>query len=212
MPTRRVLTLTLAAAALTLMFGVGLWLTLSVGPNPPPALTSSKLTFGGPFALTDHSGKAVTDRDYEGSYKLIFFGFTGCPAVCPTTLQTVTLALSDLGPLADRIKPLFISIDPDHDTPKILSEYVSSFDQRIIGLTGTPQQIAVTAKAFHVHYKKVRDKDGSEQIEHTATLFFMAPDGSFVAHIPPEASPRKMADLIKLEVLKRAETQTTVRR
>lgn len=210
MPIKRIYILAVAIAGLAVMAMLGLWMAQDSG-SPSTPTTASNISFGGPFTLVDHSGKAVTDRDYDGFYKLIFFGFTNCPSVCPTTLQTVTLTLAELGPMSDRIKPLFISIDPEQDTPKLLSEYVSSFDPRIVGLTGTPQQVAAAAKAFHVYYRKVRDKDGGEQIEHTATLYFMAPDGSFLTHIPPEASPHKMADLIKLEISKRADTQATVK-
>lgn len=196
---RNRLALAATAALLAAAASAVLWRSGEQDIARTPAISASKLSFGGRFTLVDHSGKIVTDRDYDGLYKLIFFGFTNCPAVCPTTLQTVTIALEELGPAADRVKPLFITIDPEHDTPKVMAEYVGNFDRRIVGLTGTPQQIAAAAKLYHVHYKKVRDKDGSEQIEHTATLYLMAPDGALLAHIPPEASPRKMADLIRME-------------
>ncbi len=197
-----------AVALLTFAAAVFWWQASERSAPPAPAVSASNLSFGGRFTLIDHSGKTVTDRDYDGRYKLVFFGFTNCPAVCPTTLQTVTVALEELGSAADRVQPLFITIDPEHDKPPVLAEYVSNFDRRIVGLTGTTQQIAAAAKLFHVYYKKVRDKDGSEQVEHTATLYFMAPDGTHLAQIPPEASPRKMAELIRMEIDKMPHAQT----
>lgn len=200
----------MAAIGLLAFAGAALWWQFAERSAPPgPAISASNLSFGGQFTLIDHSGKTVTDRDYDGLYRLVFFGFTNCPAVCPTTLQTVTIALAELGSAADRVQPLFITIDPEQDKPQVLAEYVSNFDRRIVGLTGTPQQIAAAAKAFHVYYKKVRDKDGSEQIEHTATLYFMAPDGAHLTHIPPEASPRKMAELIRAEIDRTMRAQTS---
>lgn len=197
-----------AVALLTFAAAVFWWQASERSAPPSPVISASNLSFGGRFTLVDHTGKTVTDRDYDGRYRLVFFGFTNCPAVCPTTLQTVTLALNELGAAADRVQPLFITIDPEHDKPQVLAEYVSNFDRRIVGLTGTPQQIAAAAKLFHVYYKKVRDKDGSEQVEHTATLYFMAPDGTHLTQIPPEASPRKMAELIRMEIDKTLHAQT----
>lgn len=166
----------------------------------PPTEVAGQLTFGGPFALLDHMGRPVTEKDFLGHHQLVFFGFTSCPAVCPTTLQTVTVALSELGSDADRIQPMFITIDPANDTPQMMAAYVKHFDKRIVGLTGTPEQVARAAKAWHIHYRRVRDKDGSEQIEHTAALFLMGPDGKYLGHIPPDVSPQKMAQLIRMRL------------
>lgn len=164
------------------------------------APSAGSLTFGGPFTLVDHTGRTVTEKDFLGRYQLVFFGFTQCAAVCPTTLQTISLAMNELGELADSVQPLFISIDPERDTAELLAEYVSYFDKRIVGLTGTPSQVGVAAKAFHIYYRRVRDKDGSEQIDHTATMFFMGPDGKYLTFIHPDASPQKIAQVMKMKM------------
>lgn len=193
----------LAAAAAIGLGGTAWWWWTARGPTPPSTTqTASNLKFGGPFTLVDHTGKTVTDRDFIGRHQLIFFGFTSCPAVCPTALQTVTLALEELGSLSDQLWPLFVSVDPQNDTPKVLADYLTHFDRRIIGLTGTPAQITIAAKAFHIVYKRVRDSDGSEQVEHTAVFYLMGPDGTFLTHIPPDTSPRKMASIIRSRLVR----------
>jgi protein SCO1/2 len=186
----------LAASAMTYW---AWWLPGDV-PHSGPATSAERLDFGGPFTLTDHSGRTVTERDFLGRHQLIFFGFTSCPAICPTVLQTVTVAMAELGADAERVRPLFVSVDPAHDTPHVMAAYVRHFDERIIGLTGSAEQIARIAKAYHVYYRRVRDQDGNEQIDHTAALFLMGTDGRYLTHIDPQASPRKMADLIRMRL------------
>lgn len=176
---------------------VAWWRSQATLQQSAPTEVAGRLTFGGPFTLLDHTGRSVTEKDFLGRYQLLFFGFTSCPAICPTTLQTVTVALSELGSDADRVQPMFITVDPANDTPQMMAAYVKHFDKRIVGLTGTPEQVASVAKAWHIHYRRVRDKDGSEQIEHTAALFLMGPDGKYLEHIPPDVSPQKMAQLIR---------------
>ncbi len=182
-------------------FVVGTLLWWSAGANAPiVAPTVGELTFGGPFTLTDKNNKPFTDRDLHGRYSLIFFGFTGCAAICPTTLQTMTLMMSELGPSSEALQPVFISIDPDRDTPEVLRQYISAFDDRIVGLTGTREQIAVVARAYHAHYRIVLDKENGSQFEHTTALYLMDRDGKYVTHIPPDVSPRKMADLVRARI------------
>lgn len=200
-----------AIAALTMLgLAVGAWWWSGASPTPPrTSVTAANLKFGGPFTLVDHTGKMVSERNFIGQYQLIFFGFTDCPAVCPTTLQTITLALVELGPLASEVRPIFISVDPQHDSPKVLADYISNFDRRIVALTGTPEQVAAAAKIFHVHYRRARDKDGNEQIEHTATIFLMARDGTYLGDIFPDVSPRKMAAIIRPYLEKLAKQSVT---
>jgi protein SCO1/2 len=110
------------------------------------------VSIGGPFKLTDDKGRTVTDVDYRGRWMLVFFGYSNCPDECPLTLQKMATALKDLDPLADKIVPLFITVDPVRDTPSRLASYLENFDTRIIGLTGSDEQIAAVAKAYRVYY------------------------------------------------------------
>ncbi len=192
----------MAIATAIILAGAACFWLLPAGQPPAKveATTASALTFGGPFELVDHAGRTVTDQDFKGRHLLIFFGFTSCPAICPMALQKVSDALQELGPGASRLTPLFISLDPEHDTPEVMADYIKNFDNRIVGLTGTAAQIDKAAKAYHIFYRRVRDAEGSEQIEHTATFFLMAADGSYLAHIPPEVSPKKMAFLIQQSI------------
>jgi protein SCO1/2 len=161
----------------------------------PPETTN--VTFGGPFTLVDHNGRTITDHQFLGRYLLVFFGYTSCPAICPTTLLTISQTLDQLGRGAEKMQPLFISVDPERDTPKVLAEYISQFDRRILGLTGSASDIAAVAREFHVYYRKVADGQGGYDIEHTATMYLMGPDGRFMMLIPPEASSRRIAGLLR---------------
>lgn len=138
------------------------------------------LEIGGPFSLIDHHGKRVTDRDYLGKPTLVFFGYTHCPDVCPTTLFELTTQLEELGPDADRLNVLFITVDPERDTPEQLALYLSSFDPRIIGLSGSPEDISAATKAYHIYAKKVPLNDGDYTMDHTATIAMMNSKGKYV--------------------------------
>jgi cytochrome oxidase Cu insertion factor (SCO1/SenC/PrrC family) len=146
--------------------------------------STGKALVGGPFSLVDHTGRRVTDKDFSGRYMLVFFGFTYCPDVCPSSLQVMTAALQQLGAKADRLAPILISVDPERDTPAQLAEYVKSFDARLVGLTGTPQEIDAVAKAYRVYYKKVQDEKSTAgyTIDHTAIIYLMSPEGNYVTH------------------------------
>jgi protein SCO1/2 len=135
---------------------------------------------GGPFSLVDHHGKSVTDRDYLGKPTLVFFGFTNCPNVCPATLLEISNELKELGPDADRLNVLFITVDPERDTPQQLALYLSSFDPRITGLSGTPENILAAEKAYHIYAKKVPLEDGGYTMDHTATVAMMNSKGQYV--------------------------------
>ncbi len=160
------------------------------------AVPMPRIAIGGPFQLTDQNGQAVTEKSYPGRYLLVFFGYTYCPDVCPTTLGALADALGQLGPLADKLQPLFVSVDPDRDTPAVLKAYTGNFDKRIIGLTGTADQIRQVAKAYRVYY--ARHGDGSDYtMDHSAVVYLMAPDGRFLTTLPPDMPPEQMAALIK---------------
>ena len=129
-------------------------LALTQWPTKGP-IGSGTALIGGPFTMVNQKGETVTEKNFEGHYTIYFFGYTFCPDVCPTELQVLTAALKELGPDGSKITPVFVSIDPERDKPKIIGEYVANFDSRLVGLTGTPEQLAAMARAFHVFYKKV---------------------------------------------------------
>jgi protein SCO1/2 len=135
---------------------------------------------GGPFKLIDHNGQTVTEADFKGRPFLVFFGFTRCPDICPTTLFDVSEVLRALGKDADRVRALFITVDPERDTPAVLKDYLSSFDPHLAGLTGEPEAIAAVAKAYRVYFKKV-PLDQGYTMDHTAIVYLMDKEGRFVA-------------------------------
>ena len=141
-------------------------------------------TLSGPFSLTDHNGQPTTDQDFRGKYMLVFFAYTTCPDVCPTHLQTMSRALKLLGEEAEEVQPIFISIDPQRDAEN-LRDYVGHFHQRLLGLTGTAQQVAEAAQAYGAYYVKVLDASNDDPqsylINHTAYIYLLGPDGRFRA-------------------------------
>ena len=186
------LALPLAAFLLGLAaLGWAAWLTLA----PQAQVTAAGV--GGPFSLVDQDGRAVTDRDYRGAPKLVFFGFTHCPDVCPTTLQQASEVLRALGPKGDRLRFLFVTVDPERDTAPVLKDYLGSFDPRIVGLTGTPEQVAATTRAYRAYAKRVPLKDGDYTMEHTALVYLMDGENRFVGSFslarPPEAAAAELA-------------------
>jgi protein SCO1/2 len=135
---------------------------------------------GEPFSLVGHHGKAVTEGDYLGKPTLVFFPFTNCQNVCPSTLPEMTEQLKELGPDADRLNVMFITVDPERDTPQPIALYRSSFDPRVPGLTGTPENISVAEKAYHIYAKKIPLEDGEYTKDHTATIAVMNSKGQYV--------------------------------
>ena len=157
---------------------------------------SSQPDIGGAFSLTDQTGKTVTDADLRGRYMLVFFGYTYCPDVCPTALQTMTDALDMLGTLAKRVQPVFISVDPQRDTPQVLQSYVENFHPSLIGLTGTPDQIKAVARVYRIYFAKVKEEGAGEDnylMNHSAIVYLMGPDGKFVTHFTHGTTPQEMA-------------------
>jgi cytochrome oxidase Cu insertion factor (SCO1/SenC/PrrC family) len=158
--------------------------------------TSGKALIGGPFTLTDTTGKQVTDKDYRGRYMLVFFGFTACPDICPAGMQLISAALDKVGAKAENVTPIFISVDPERDTPQKLAGYVKNFSPRIVGLTGTPAQIAAVAKAYKVFYEKTPNAAAPADygMNHTSIIYLMSPDGEYVTHFTPMTSADAMAE------------------
>jgi protein SCO1/2 len=146
-----------------------------------PRHATQSSSVGGPFTLTDQNGKTVTDANFKGEPFLVFFGFTHCPDVCPTTLYEMSEVLKRLGPDAKKTAALFVTVDPERDTPEKMKQYVSSFHPRIFGLTGTQAQIDAIKKEYRVYSKKVPTKDGDYTMDHTAVVYLMDKNGRFVA-------------------------------
>lgn len=134
---------------------------------------------GGPFALTEHTGRPVTEASFIGKAKIVFFGFTSCPDICPTTLGFLSTLLAELGQDSARLDALFITVDPERDTPQKLKQYLELFDRRIVGLTGAPQQVSAAAKAFAIHYEKVPQAD-SYSVNHTVAALLFSSDWKFI--------------------------------
>jgi protein SCO1/2 len=177
-----------------LLMAAGSYFFLS---GAPPA----GLTVGGPFSLVDGDGKPVSDQTWRGKYMLVYFGYTFCPDVCPTTLSSVADALDKLGPKADRIQTLFITVDPKRDIPPVVKQYAAAFGPRIIGLTGSPDQIATAAKAYRVYYAEHRTGTGSDDytMDHSSVLYLMGPDGRFIQPVrADQTGPEIAAMLTKL--------------
>ncbi len=159
------------------------------------------VSVGGPFTLTDDQGRTVTDASYRGRWMLVYFGYTFCPDVCPTELQTMSAALDKLGPASSRLVPLFITVDPGRDTPAALADYVKLFDERLVGLTGTDEQIAAVARAYRVYYAKATSKDATGYLmDHSSFLYLMGPDGKFQALFRQGTGVDEMANAIRARI------------
>ncbi len=153
---------------------------------------------GGPFALIDQDGKPRTDADFRGKLMLVFFGYTTCPDICPTELMEIGLAVDKLGAAGDDVQPLFISVDPDRDTPDVLAAYVAQFHPRLIGLTGTPGQIRAVADSYKAYYAKYFPNDGAVYlIDHTGLVYLMGRSGEYLGFFPPGTSADRMVEIIR---------------
>jgi protein SCO1/2 len=158
------------------------------------------VSFGGPFALTDHTGRRVTDRDFRGSWLLVQFGYTGCPDLCLLSLDTLAQALDLLGPAAAaRVQPLFITVDPARDTPEALAAFVPAFHPRLVGLSGSEPEIRGIARAYRVHRRKVLTDPARPDeylIDHSSFTYLTGPDGRFVTLFPYGTEADKIAGIV----------------
>jgi protein SCO1/2 len=177
-------------SGLLLFFGAILFIT---GRAPSP-IGQAVAAVGGPFHLEDQNGKPFSDQDMKGRPFLVFFGYTHCPDVCPTTLFDMSQVLRKLGPDADRTGALFITVDPDRDTPAVMKDYLSNFDPHLRGLTGDQAQVDVAIKAYRVYAKKVPLEHGDYTMDHTAVVYLMDKDGHFVAPFSMKRTPEAAAD------------------
>ena len=194
-PLARGLLIAIAGFALLL----AAWLFIQSRRSQPPvessAATMASVPIGGPFQLVDGSGQAVTDEAFRGKLMMVYFGYTQCPDLCPTTLDKMAGALKGIGTLADRVAPIFITVDPKRDTPAVMRDYVKAFDPRIIGLTGTSDQIAAAAKAYRVFYDASGPND--ELLDHSSFIYFMGADGKFAGFLSPDKTPDDIAAKIR---------------
>ncbi len=168
--------------------------------QPQGTLVEGKALIGGPFSLVDTDGKRVTDRDFRGKLMLVFFGYTHCPDVCPTELQTMAELLDKLGTDAKAVAPVFISVDPQRDTPGALSDYVKNFSPRIAGLTGSPDEVASAAKAYRVYFRKADGGSDDYTVDHSAFVYLMDREGSYLTHFLFNTPADAMANVIKKHI------------
>jgi protein SCO1/2 len=176
--------------------------TLLGGDAPAPSAGGVQLpqgmVLGGPFSLTDHTGRAVTQADFADRFLLLYFGFTYCPDVCPTELGTIAAAMDDLGAQAARVTPVLITIDPARDTPDALADYVSRFHPAMVGLTGSPEQVAAAARAYRVFYSKVQRPDMTDYtMDHSSFIYLVGPDGRVRALFRPQTPPEAIAEAVR---------------
>ena len=156
--------------------------------------------FGGPFALIDHDGRAVTDKDFSGRHMLVYFGYTFCPDVCPTDLTNIAAALDAVGPLADKVQPIFVTVDPARDTMKVMRDYARAIHPSLLGLTGAEGQVAAVSRAYRVHRRVFRVEGTSKDdylVDHSSLAYLMGPDGKFVTMFPHGTLPERMAEVLR---------------
>lgn len=188
--------LILPAAAF--LFGLAALVLAAVWTLAPPATGNRTSSVGGPFSLTTMEGKRFTDRDVLGAPTLVFFGFTHCPDICPTKLMELSEVLRAAGDKANAVRALFITVDPARDTPEALKSYLSSFDPRIIGLTGTQEEIDAVVKAYRAYSKRVPTSSGDYTMDHTAIIYLMDKRGDFIGSFNIERPPAEAArDLLR---------------
>lgn len=175
-----------------------------------PARATSAVTIGGPFTLSTPDGTTVTDQTYRGKWLLVYFGYTFCPSSCPTMLLDIATALKKLGPDAAEVQPLFITIDPRRDTPEVMRQYTQSFDPRILGLIGTPQQIAAVAKEYGAYYVSHRTGPGANDyvMDHSTYLYVMDPQDKFVRAFETDATGDRIADALRELIAERRHKAT----
>ncbi len=157
-------------------------------------VSAGEADIGGPFTLVDQNGKTRTDADFRGRFLLIYFGYSFCPDVCPTTLQEMSDAFGKLGANKSRVVPVFITVDPARDTPRVLKEYLKSFGPDFVGLTGSLKQVSQAARVYRVYIRRHPLPGGNYSMDHSGVIYLMGPDGRFVTYYEDEIGPDKMAE------------------
>ncbi len=154
-------------------------------------------TVGGPFTLTDQAGRQRSDTEFRGKLMIVYFGYTYCPDVCPTDLMAITQALDALGPPAEGIQPVFITIDPERDT-KLLADYVAAFHHSLVGLTGSPEEIRKVANSYKAFYAKVQgERSGEYWIDHAGVIYLMGRNGQYLGFMPPQTGPERLTEILR---------------
>jgi protein SCO1/2 len=171
-----------AVLLLAVVLGIALWQASDDLPGLGRGVGTGTPSIGAPFILTDQDGKRRSSRDFAGKYMLIYFGYTYCPDVCPTTLALMQDAIGRLGPKADRIVPVFITVDPARDTPAQLKSYLKSFGPDFVGFTGSARDVAKVAADYRVYFRKHPLDGGGYGMDHSSVIYLMGPDGKFVAY------------------------------
>ena len=174
------------------------WVGGDLFSTAPEASQGSSL-INGAFTLENASGKTVTEKDFKGQYMLVYFGYTHCPDMCPASLLLMENALHHADRLPRKVQPIFISIDPERDTPKVAGDYAAHFGDDMLGLSGTPDQIAAAADNYKVYYHKVDDKSSAlgYMMDHSGFIYLIGPDASYITHFPYNASEREIEDALQ---------------
>lgn len=190
----------IVAALTALLIGVvGVWY-LQTGTSRQQSVSSGEALIGGPFSLVNQGGERVTEADFAGRYMLVYFGYTYCPDFCPMSLDTMTRALDLLEPeQAERIVPVFITVDPERDTVEHLREYAGLFGPRLVALTGTAEETDAAARAYRVYHNRVEDDASAADylMDHSVFTYLMGPDGRYVTHFGHDATPEEMAERLR---------------
>src|SRR5438876_12457596 len=192
--------LILLAAVLGGLVILGAGVLLALAPRDAPRGAAGTLlasAIGGQFRLVDQNGKTVTDADLKGRWSLVYFGYTHCPDACPTALHDIAIALDQLGPKREAVRSVFITVDPERDTPEVLKDYVASFDAPILALSGSPEEIARAAKAYRVYYAKHPEPGGDYSMDHSSVIYVMDPEGRFTASFTHQSTPEEIAERLK---------------
>jgi protein SCO1/2 len=190
-----------AAFLAVVLFAAGFAGAYALLNVPETAQSEGTPLIGGPFSLVDTNGRRVTDRDFRGKLMLVFFGYTHCPDVCPTELQTMSTVMETLGPAADKVAPIFISVDAMRDTPQALASYMKNFDARITGLTGDQNDIASAAKAYRVYYRKAGDSgSGDYTVDHSAFVYLLDGSGQYLTHFTFNTAPESIVAVINKKI------------
>ena len=200
MPGSRARVLLLIAA----LFGAGvLFCDVAAAEEQPSAaqmmddLMYGRGTVGGPFTLTDSSGRRRSDSEFRGKLMVVYFGYTYCPDVCPADLMAITQALDVLGSAAEGIQPVFITVDPERDT-KVLKDYVAAFHPSLVGLTGSPEEIRKVANSYKAFYVKVPDeRSGEYSIDHAGVIYLMGRNGEYLGFVPPQTGPERLTEVLR---------------
>lgn len=159
----------------------------------------NRTKIGGPFTLIDHTGSKRSSEDFKGRFTLLYFGFTSCPDVCPTDLYSMSKAVEDLGPDGEKVNLVFVTLDPERDTPEKLAQYIALFHPRLVALTGTPAEIRAAASLYKVYFRKTRlgEGEGDYTVDHSAFVYLLNPEGRYLGFYPPNTSPDRIAQIVR---------------